>query len=175
MKRETKVSSVQELKERLETHKIAVLANFIGIKAGEANELRTQLRKQGVTFKVYKNRLAKRVLSELEMTDAVQYMDGPTGWAFCDDPVAPAKVLKEFSKKQAKVEMCGAILEGQAISKAQLEALAELPPREALLGQLAGTVAAPLRKLAGALNALPRNLANVIDQVRKQKEESEAA
>ncbi|HOT52129.1 MAG TPA: 50S ribosomal protein L10, partial [Candidatus Hydrogenedentes bacterium] len=60
-------------------------------------------------------------------------------------------------------------------SKAQVESLANLPPREVLIAQVVGTIAMPLRNAVGVLNALPRNLVNVLDQIRKQKEEAAAA
>lgn len=175
MKRSDKESSVAELKERLENHEIAVLTKYIGITAGQATELRRKLREEGVTFKVYKNRLAKRVLDELGYTEAAEYLDGPTAWAFSNDPVAPAKAIKAFNKELPQVDMNGAILQGAVISRDQLIALADLPSREQLLAQTAGAVAAPLRSFVGALSALPRNLATVLEQVRKQKEEGQEA
>jgi len=71
--------------------------------------------------------------------------------------------------------MNGGIFEGRVISKQQVESLASLPPREVLLAQVAGAIIAPLRNFAGVLNALPRDLVNVLDQIRKQKEEAAAA
>ena len=175
MKRADKETSVAELKERLEHYPIAVMSKYIGITAGQSNALRLKLRQEGVTFKVYKNTLAKRVLDELGYSEAAQYLDGPIAWAFSEDPVAPPKALKEYGKTVPQVAIHGGILEGQVVSKEQLEALADLPPREVLLAQVAGTMAAPLRNFVGVLNAVPRNLVNVLDQVRKQKEENEQA
>jgi len=175
LKRSDKENSVAELKERIENHEIAVLTKYIGITAGQATELRRKLRDEGVTLKVYKNRLAKRVLDELGYNSAAEYLDGPTAWAFSDDPVAPPKALKAFNKELPQIDMNGAILQGSVISRAQLDVLADLPPREQLLAQTAGAIAAPLRSFAGALNALPRNLATVLEQVRKQKEEGQEA
>ena len=100
---------------------------------------------------------------------------GPRHGHFCEDPVAPAKVLKDFGKEVDAVNMRGGILEGAVVDVDAMNRLADLPSRDQLLTQVAGTVAMPLRNLAGALSALPRNLANALDQVRKQKEESEAA
>lgn len=151
------------------------MTKYVGINAAQVTELRRRLREQKVDLKVYKNTLAKRVLDELGLGDAAKYMDGPTAWAFSQDPVAPSKIFRDFGKDVPKVEVNGGILTGKVLSKAQMEALAELPSREVLLGQVVGTIAAPLRNLVGVVNALPRNLVNVIDQIRKQKEEGGAA
>lgn len=175
MPKQYKIDSVAELKEKIQGCQIAILSKYIGINAAQATSLRKKLRDSKVEYKVFKNTLAKRVLDELELSDAATYMDGPTAWAFSSDPVAPAKVLKDFSKEVPLVEMTGGILEGKVVSKDQLDALASLPPRDVLLGQVVGTIAAPLRNFVSTLNALPTNLVNVLDQIKKQKEEGGAA
>jgi len=170
--REEKVQAVSELKERIENNSIAIATKYQGITVAEVTELRNKLREQNVTFKVYKNTLAKRALDELGLSDAVTFMEGPTAWAFCEDPVAPAKVLKEFGEGVEVVAMQGGILRGEILRKEQLTALADLPSREELLAQVVGTIAMPLRNLLGVLTAAPRNMVNVVEQIRKQKEES---
>ncbi len=175
MPTEKKEQAIAELKERIEASEIAILTNYKGINAEKATELRKQLRDGNVTFKVYKNTLALRVLDEMGLTDAAQYMDGPTAWAFSEDPVAPAKIMKDFAKEAEMVSMAGGILSGAVVGPDQLKALAELPSRDQLLAQLVGTVAAPLRNLVGVLSAVPRNLVNVVDQIQKKKEGEAAA
>jgi len=167
---EQKELAIAELKERIEASQIAILTNYQGIDAEKATALRKLLRDGDVTFKVYKNTLALRVLDEMGLNDAAQYMDGPTAWAFSEDPVAPAKIMKEFAKDAEMLSMAGGILDGSVVGPDQLKALADLPSKDQLLGQLVGTVAAPLRNLVGVLSAVPRNLVNVIDQIQKQKE-----
>jgi len=124
---------------------------------------------------VFKNTLAKRVLDELDLSEAVTYMDGPTVWAFSEDPVAPAKIIKDFAKGVDVLRMQGGILEGRTISKEKLDQLADLPSREQLLAQVVGTIAMPLRNLVGTLEAVPRNMVNVVEAIRKKKEEEEGA
>jgi large subunit ribosomal protein L10 len=173
--RPEKIDVVAEIKDRIAHHEISILARYIGITVEQVTLLRKKLREQGIVLKVYKNTLAKRALDELGLSEAVRFIEGPTAWAFSKDPVAPAKVLKDFAKDVEAVGMSGGILSGRIVTKEQLHALAGLPPREVLLAQVAGTIAAPLRNLLGALNAVPRNLVNVLDQIRKQKEEQQAA
>lgn len=175
MPKPVKIEQVAEIKERLENASVAVMTKYVGINAGKVTELRKKLRDQGVFLKVFKNRLAQRALDELGLSGASSFMDGPTAWAFSKDPVAPAKILKEFNKETPVVEMVGGVLEGKVVSKAQLEALASLPGREVLLAQVVGTMAAPLRNLVGVLSAPTRDLVNALDQIRKQKEETGAA
>lgn len=175
MAKPEKVASVAEIKERLENHDIAIATKYIGINVTDVTELRRRLRETGVEYKVYKNNLARRALRELELENVADFMEGPTAWAFSNDPVAPAKILREFGKKTQHIGMVGGVLDGRAITAEQLKSLATLPSRDELLSQVVGTIAAPLRKLAGTLNAVPRNLVSVIDQIQKKKAEEEAA
>ena len=175
MPTEQKIKTVAEIKERVSGSTISIITQYVGMNVEQATALRKQLREAGAQLKVYKNNLAKIALDDLGLSAAAEFMEGPTAWAFCDDPVAPAKVLKDFSKEVQFIVMRGGVLSGSVVSAAQMEALAALPPREALLAQVVGTIAAPLRDTVGVLSALPRNLVNALDQIRQQKEEEAPA
>jgi len=168
-----KIASVAEFKERLENSRIAIATQYVGINVEKVTELRKRLREANCEYMVYKNNLTKRALDELELSDAAQYMEGPTAWAFSEDAVAPAKVLKEFAEDVEFIKVRGGVLVGDVVTEEQVKALADLPPREVLLAQLVGTIAAPMRNMLGVLQAVPRNLVNVIDQIQKKKEEEE--
>ena len=165
-----KIASVAEIKERLQEHDIAIATQYVGIKVEAVTALRKKLRDAGCEYKVYKNTLATIALNDLGYGEAAQYINGPTAWAFSTDPVAPAKLLKELAVKNKFVVMNGGVLSGKVVSGKQLDALANLPSRHVLLGQVVGTIAMPMRNLVGALSAVPRGLVNVLDQIKKQKE-----
>ena len=169
-----KAATIEEFKQHVEKSQIVVATQYVGINAEQATTLRKKLREGNVQFKVYKNTLVKRALDELGYSEAASFMEGPTAWAFCEDVVAPAKLLKEYAKEAPCVAMMGGILEGSLVDQAQLDALASMPPREALLAQVVGTMAAPLRNFVSVLSAPTRNLVNVLDQIKKQKEEAAA-
>ena len=175
MSRPEKKVKIEELKAHIDGSTIAILTQYKGITVAQVTDLRSKLRDEKVTFKVFKNTLAKRALDELDLSVVSEVMEGPTAWAFCEDPVAPARILKECGKTVNAVVMRGGILDGVPVSVEQLNVLADLPTRDQLLAQVVGTIAMPLRNLVGVLSAVPRNLVNVLDQVRKQKEEAEAA
>jgi large subunit ribosomal protein L10 len=167
-----KVAAVAEIKERLENSEIAIMTTYIGINVAKVTALRQKMRESGVEFKVYKNTLATIALNDLGLDKAAGMMSGPTAWAFSKDPVAPAKILKDFGKDVEFVRMMGGILAGQVVNASKLDQLADLPSRHELIAQVVGTIAMPLSNLVGVLNALPRNLANVVDQIRDQKEKA---
>jgi len=175
LKKAEKETVVAELKERIANNQVAIMTKYVGINVAQVTDLRNKFRQADVEFKVYKNTLARLALRELGFEPAADYMEGPTAWAFSKDPVAPAKILKEFSATVQFVSMAGGVLDGKVVSPEQLIRLAALPSREQLLAQTVGTIAAPLRNLVGTLNALPRNLVSVLDEIRKKKEEESAA
>lgn len=170
-----KEAAVAELKENIQNSTITIMSQYKGITADEVTTLRANLRGENITYKVYKNTLAKRALDDLELSDAAQFLDGPIAWAFSDDPVAPAKVLKNFSKNVNVITMLGGILDGEIVDAEKLEKLADLPSRDQLIAQVVGTIAMPLRNLVGTLSAVPRSMVNVVEAIRKKKEEEEAA
>ncbi|MBP8131252.1 MAG: 50S ribosomal protein L10 [Candidatus Hydrogenedentes bacterium] len=175
MARPEKEAAVAELKQRIQENEVAILTKYVGVTVAQVTELRKRFREAGVDFKVYKNTLATIALRELGLDRAAGFMEGPTAWAFSKDPVVPAKILKDFHKQVDAVAMSGGIVSGRVVGQAQLQALADLPSIDQLRAQVVGVIAMPLRNLVGALSALPRNLANVVDQIRKQKEEGAQA
>ena len=174
MARPEKEAAIKELKSNIENSSVAIMTQYQGITVAEVTELRTKLRAENVTFKVFKNNLAKRALDELDLSEASEFMSGPTVWAFCEDPVTPARILKQFSKEVEVLSMRGGILDGKPVDAATLDSLADLPSREQLLAQVVGTIAMPLRNLVGALSAVPRNMVNVVDAIRRKQEEAAA-
>ncbi len=175
MARPEKEEAVAEMVARLKDCSIAIASQYQGITVEQVTQLRSKMRAQKIHFKVYKNTLATRALRELNLEEAAKYMDGPTIWAFSKDAAAPAKILKEFSKDVDKVKINGGILDGKPVDAKMLEAIADLPSREQLLGQLVGVLAAPLQNFVGVMSAVPRNFVGVIDAIKRQKEGGAAA
>ena len=161
--------------EKLTKAQSVVLVDFRGLTVQEATELRKKLREAGVELKVTKNTLTRLAAEKADLKDLHAYLEGPTALAFgYEDPVSPAKILSDFAKDHKKLELKGGVLEGRVIDQAMVTALAELPTREVLLGQLVGLMQAPIRNLAYVLSAPIRNTVYVLDAVR-QKEEGEVA
>jgi large subunit ribosomal protein L10 len=175
MARPEKEAAVAELKDDIEKSTVAILTQYQGITVEEVTNLRANLRAEKIKFKVFKNTLAKRALDELELSDAAAYMEGPTAWAFCEDPVAPARILKKASKDIEVLKIRGGILDGKPVDADMLNALADLPSRDELIAQLVGTLAAPLRNFVGTLQAVPRDFVGVLSAIQKKQEEGAAA
>ncbi len=171
MKRSEKEQIVAEVVEKLTRSKGLFLTDFSGLTVEQATELRREFRKSGVDYRVVKNTLARKALEEVTGYDKVyDVLVGPTGIAFAyDDPTAPAKVIKKFRDKYEKLQLKIAVLEKTVYAGAQLPQLAALPSRGEIIRSILGSLDAPISGVVGAINAVTRNLVNVIDQIEKKK------
>lgn len=160
MARPEKVATVEEIKEKLEGARAAVLTEYRGLTVTELADLRASLRAAEAEYKVYKNTLARRAAEEAGLGDLVSLLEGPTAITFVKgDAVAVAKALRDYSKGNANLVVKGGILGTRIIQPADVVALADIEPREVLLAKLAGGFQAPLVKAAGLFQAFTRNMA----------------
>ena len=170
MARPEKEAAVVEIQEKLQKSKAVVIADYRGLNVGEVTELRKKLRDAGVEYKVAKNTLTSRAAKAAQIEGLDEYLTGPNAMAFgYNDVVLPAKILSTFAKDHKKLSIKGGILEGKVIDFNAVKALADLPSREVLLGQVAGVMQAPLRGLATVLSGPMRNMVYALEAIRKQK------
>ena len=170
-----KIQKVKELSEHLTDAKGVFLTDFTGLSVEEITELRREFVKANVTYLVVKNTLARRSCSEVGLETMLPYLIGPTALAIAkEDPVAPVRIIYDFvkvHKEKAKPEIKGAILEGEVLSPEETEEIRKIPPREVLLAQVCGGIAAPLTSFAGGLNAILSQLVYAVNAVKEKKEE----
>ncbi len=170
---EKKQKVVQEIQQKIEDATLVVFTDYRGLNVEEMTSLREKLRVPGVEFKVLKNTMIEFALQNTGHEDVIPNIFGPNAVLFSsEDPVTPVKNIYDFIKQYKKLEVKVGILEGQMLEADKIKALADLPPREVLLGQIAGTMQAPITSLVYVLNANLTGLVRVIDQVRQQKEAS---
>lgn len=167
---EAKKQIVNDLAGKMEKAKGMVFYDYRGLTVAEVTELRNQFRAAGVEYHVIKNSMLKRAADSLSIAGLGEHLSGPTAVAFgYNDPVAPAKVLVEFVRKVKKTEIKTGILDGKVISIASVNSLAELPSREQLLAQLAGTLNAPIAGFARTLSGIISKLGYALGAVKEQK------
>ncbi len=158
--RPEKVAVVSEVRARLDGAEAAILTEYRGLTVAELAALRRVLRAAGGDYKVYKNTLVKLAVSGGRHEALAPLLEGPTAIAFVSGEVsAAAKALRDYARTYPSLVIKGGLHGEGFLSAQELNVLAELPPRDVLLAQLAGAIAAPLRQLAGLMQALPRNLA----------------
>ena len=168
-----KVEAVREATERLDRAQAVILVNNNGLTVEEISELRNKLREQDGELKVFKNRLAKRALSDAGYEDIDELLNGPTAFDFgYTDGVAPAKACTEFAKDHEKLEIKGGLLDKERIGMDKIIALSKLPGREELLTQMAGTLKAPIRQMATSMHQAVAKLVYAMKDRASQLEEA---
>lgn len=168
--RAKKESVVGDLEKKLSGAKMAVFTNFHGLDVKGMTELRRSLRKEGVEYVVAKKRLIAIALEKVG-APAVAGMDGEVGVAIAsEDPTAAARITHNFAKTHAEqFQLLAGVFENRAIAKNDVIALATIPPREVLLGQLVGVLASPMRGLVMALSGVPKGLVYALAEIERSK------
>lgn len=158
--------------DRFEKANAAIIAEYRGLTMADLTELRRALRKVKGEFKVIKNRVAKKaVLGKVQKYSGLAgNLKGPIGVAYLyGDPAAGAKTLVDFEKTKELFKITAGVMESKSITAAQVKAIASLPSKEVLLGQLVGLLVSPHRGLLGVLTAVPRSLVQVINAIKEKK------
>ena len=169
-----KVAAVAELTERFKDSTGAVLTEYRGLTVAQLAELRRSLGDHA-TFAVVKNTLTKIAVNEAGLDEQLSSMlVGPSAIAFVDgDVVEAAKGLRDFAKANPLLVIKGGVLDGKAMSPAEITKLADLEPREVLLAKLAGAMKASLAGAAATFNALPVQMAQLAEALRVKRDAAE--
>jgi large subunit ribosomal protein L10 len=158
--RPEKVAVVDEVRTKLAESDAVLLTEYRGLNVKALAGLRRQLRDAGGEYKVYKNTLVRFAAREVVDDELDSLLTGPTAVAFVKgDTAAVAKALREYARSNPLLVIKGGLLGQKVLSAQDVEILADLPPREVVLSQLAGLLEAPLSQLASLLAAVPREVA----------------
>jgi large subunit ribosomal protein L10 len=172
MNKTQKAEAVESLNRVFQDSQGVILLDFKGISVPDITQLRDKIRETGSEYRVIKNTLAIRAAEDTPVAELREFFVGPTAVAYTSaDSVGLAKVLRDFVKDSGGMTLKAAVLEGQAISIDQVEALADLPSREELISKLMFLAKAPVSQLAAALQSPLRNLALLLKQLGERKEQ----
>ena len=168
---EQKVAQVEIIREKMADATAAILFDFRGLSVSQMTVLRSKTREAGVELTVMKNNLLDRAIDGTSFDSLREHLKGPISLAIAKgDPVAPAKVLNDFLKDAEGGKINGGVVEGDFLDESQIKALADLPSREALLGQLVGVMDAQVASLPRVLNAVLTRLVFAVQAIAKKKE-----
>jgi large subunit ribosomal protein L10 len=158
-----KTAVIDEIRERLDAADAAVLTEYRGLTVTAIAELRAALRPAATDYKIFKNTLARRAAEGTAIGEIADQLVGPVAIAFVrkdgGDAVTAAKALRDFARTNPNLVVKGGVLGPRLLTTKDVEALAEVPPRDELLARLAGGFQAPLTKAAGLFQAFTRNFA----------------
>ena len=161
MDRSRKEALVAELHQTFEDTNLVVVTQQSGLTVQEVTALRSEMRDEGASFRVTKNRLAKIALQGTKFEPLTDTFTGPTAIAVSEDPVAAAKVAVEFANKNDKLTIVGGALGEKILDVNDVKALAKLPSLDELRGKIVGLLQAPAGKIVGVMNAPAGQLARV--------------
>lgn len=171
--RPEKVAVVDEVREKLQNADAAVLTEYRGLNVAAMARLRSELRSAGGEVTVYKNTLVRFAARELGL-EIDDLLTGPTAIAFVPkgtgDAVGVAKALREYASESDALVIKGGVLGTSRMSADDVKALAEVPPREQLLAELAGLMAAPTQQFVNLLDAVPRDFAYALNALIDKQE-----
>jgi large subunit ribosomal protein L10 len=173
MERNDKRQLVDQLKKELQGVNSIFLCNFKGLSVENDTKLRRKMRESGARYTVVKNTLLKLAFADTDFAQMNEVLVGNTALAYNqEDVVGLAKVIRDFGKDNPAFEFKAGVIEGKVIQLDELKTLAELPPKEVLVSKLMFMMNYPVQGLVNSLSGIIRNLAVVLDQIQKQKEQN---
>jgi large subunit ribosomal protein L10 len=169
MNRDQKAAAIAEIAQNIEESEAVFAVDYRGISVPQAAELRTKLREADTRFSVVKNTLTERAADQANAEALKALLEGPTALAFVrGDAAAAAKAISDYARATELLPFKGGLMNGEALDPDQIKAIARLPSRDVLYGQLVGVVAHPISGLARMLNQLIGGLAIALGQIQEQ-------
>lgn len=162
MLKSNKKKFVEELETIYKTSNSVIMTHYHGLTVAEITKLRSNLRKNGASFKVIKNTLSKIAASNTGLVDGEEFFSGPTAIAYSEDPVSAAKEVVEFAKTNDNLKIVGGVVNNEVLGVSSIEQLAKLPSLDVLRGKIVGILQAPAANLARVVQAPASALARVV-------------
>ena len=170
MRRDDKEKEIGNLRKEFGDARNLLLAGFQGLTVGQDTELRRAIRAAGSRYRVVKNTLAKRAAEGTALEPIKDQFAGSSAVAYnAEDPVALAKAVTTYAKAHPRLVFKAGVVEGRVIDLADLNHIANLPSKEELISKLMFLLNAGAQRLASVVQAVPRNLAVVMEEAGKEK------
>lgn len=175
MNLQEKEQLVGQVSESFSGASAAFLVDYRGCSCSALTELRKELRPSGARFAVVKNTLLRRAIEGTDAAGLDSVLNGPTAVVWTgNDPVAPAKVLAKFAKKQETFNIKAGIVEGKIVEPSAIAALAELPSRDELFSKLLSVINAPATRLLQTINEPAAQLVRLLSAVQSELEKKDS-
>lgn len=169
--RSQKLERAADLKAKFDGAVGVYIVGFEGLNTASTLAFRRALKEKGLYYKVIKNSGLRKILAEMGGYEAIpaEKLKGQSGVILSySDPIAPAKIVKEFFDKGEKPKLKACMIEGQYYNGDDLKMIASLPTREDMIAAIVGSLHAPISGIVGSINAVMRDLSSVIEEVAKK-------
>ena len=171
MKREDKSQVVEDLRRRMGKSKVAILTRFSGLNVEKMTQLRRELRKSAVDYRIVKNTLFRLAIQGTDKEPLTPHLEGPVGVASSEsDPVGPARVLARFSKDFPECKVMIAVSDGRLWSPAEIQAWVNLPSLDGLRAKILGLIQAPASTVARIVASPGSQIARVLQARSEQSQ-----
>lgn len=147
-----------------------VVCHYAGLTVAQMQDFRAQMREAGGGVRVAKNRLAKIALQGKASEGLSKHLTGQTVLAYAEDPVAPAKVVEAYAKKNDKLVIIGGAMGATVLDAEGVKTLAKMPSREEVLASIVATLLAPASNLAAAITAPATNIAGILKTMTEKED-----
>jgi len=153
MNKEKKKMYIEEMKDFFNKKSSILVTHYQGLTVKQIDELRTEMRKHGILFKVTKNKITKLALEGSKIKKLENLFSGPTAVAFSEDAITSAKILTKFAKKNSNLKIIGGIMEDEQLSIEDVEKIATLPTLNEARAKIVSILTAPAQKIMSILLA----------------------
>ena len=153
MNKEKKKSYIKEMKDFFSKTNSVLVTHYQGLSVKQIDELRSEMRKHGIMFKITKNRITKLALKDTRCKDLTNLFTGPTAVALSKDAITSAKILTKFAKTNTNLKIIGGIMEDEPLSVEDVEKIATLPTLDEARAKITGILASPAQKIISILLA----------------------
>ena len=153
MNKEKKKIYIEEMKDFFKKKSSILVTHYQGLTVKQIDELRAEMRKHGILFKITKNRITKLALSGSKFKKLENLFSGPTAVAFSEDAITSAKILTKFAKSNSNLKIIGGIMEDEPLSIKDVEKIATLPTLNEARAKIVGILTAPAQKIMSILLA----------------------
>jgi len=158
MNKVTKKNYIEEMKKIFSSNEAVMITHYQGLNVIQLDELRKELRENGILFKITKNRITKLAIKETPCKDLEKFFTGPTAAAISSDPFLSARILSKFSKNNDNLKIIAGFMEGKVIDQTEVAKIASLPTLNEARANIVGILKAPAQKIIGILLAQSKKM-----------------
>ena len=153
MNKEQKKNYIKEMRNFFDSNESVLVTHYQGLTVSQLDELRSEMRKQGIMFKITKNRITKLALENTKCKDLVNLFSGPTAVAFSKDAITSAKILTKFSKDNQNLKILGGIMGEEVLKETDVSKIATLPTLDEARAKITAILKIPAQKIISILLA----------------------